>query len=251
MTSLTSITDDEKKRYVIISYMFECAAKLRLSIVTTASAAVIYHKCSCHLEKSEFDQYTLAVTALSLASKYEEEPVKIRDLINVTYRTLHPNRPYLRISNEYHRLRNTLVDCELFLIRILGFHFQFNHPNKYLLHYLDTLSKWMMITPTTPIKNNINLIDIAMSILQDTYYDFTLIKDFSPQHIAITIIYLLIKTYNLEIPGVTNEDEHINWMRVFSSTMTNDILVNVITRINTVYKYVERTLEHSTSTKSH
>jgi len=130
------------------------------------------------------------------------------------FRTLHPDRPHLRISNEYYRLRNTLVDCELFLIRILGFHFQLNHPNKYLLHYLDTLSKWMMITPSTPIKNNINLIDIAMSILQDTYYDSTLIKDFSPQHIAIAIIYLVVKTYDLDIPGITNDDEHINWMKV-------------------------------------
>jgi hypothetical protein len=72
----------------------------------------------------------------------------------------------------------------------------------------------MNITPSTPIKNNINLIDIAMSILQDTYYDYTLIKEFSPQHIAITIIYLLIKTYTLDIPGVTNDDEHIHWMKV-------------------------------------
>ena len=129
-------------------------------------------------------------------------------------RTLHPDRAELRISNEYHRLRNTLVDCELFLIRILGFRFQFNHPNKYLLHYLDTLTKWMTITPSTPIKNNVNLIDIAMSILQDTYYDFTLIQNFTPQHIAIAIIYLVIKTYTLEIPSITNDEEHIQWMKV-------------------------------------
>lgn len=72
----------------------------------------------------------------------------------------------------------------------------------------------------TPIKNNINLIDIAMSILQDTYYDFTLHKDFPPQHIAITIIYLLIKTYTLDIPGITNDDEHINWMKVIKLIFT-------------------------------
>ncbi len=81
------------------------AARLRLSIMTTASAAVIYHKCSSYLEKSDFDQYvsrldswknrvfgffnkTLAATSLSLASKYEEQHVKIRDLINVTYRSV-------------------------------------------------------------------------------------------------------------------------------------------------------------------
>lgn len=130
--------------------------------------------------------------------------------------TLHPQRPQLRISDDYHRLRNTLMDCELFLIRILGFRFQFNHPNKYLLHYLDTLSKWMAITPATPMKNNTNLIDIAMSILQDTYYDYVLIRDFAPQHVAIAIIYLLIKTYALEIPSVTHDDEHITWMKVIS-----------------------------------
>ena len=250
------------------------------------------------------DPQTLAATSLSLASKYEEEHIKVRDLINVTYRyvgsrqhwrsdwwkifiaerepsfhnflslsTLHPQRSQLRISDEYHRLRNTLMDCELFLIRILGFHFQFNHPNKYLLHYLDTLSKWMAITPATPMKNNTNLVDIAMSILQDTYYDYVLIRDFAPQHIAIAIIYLLIKTYALEIPSVTEDDEHITWMKVsfrsksvsrrvdvcfslspsskvFSSSMTNEILVQIINRINTVYKHVERTLDPGTSTAS-
>jgi hypothetical protein len=36
---------------------YSLAAKLRLSIVTTASAAVIYHKCSLYLEKTDFDQY--------------------------------------------------------------------------------------------------------------------------------------------------------------------------------------------------
>lgn len=43
-------------RFAKASFAF-LAAKLRLSIVTTASAAVIYHKCSVYLEKTEFDQY--------------------------------------------------------------------------------------------------------------------------------------------------------------------------------------------------
>lgn len=72
----------------------------------------------------------------------------------------------------------------------------------------------MTITPTTPMKNNVNLIDIAMSILQDTYYDFILIQNFAPQHIALAIIYLLIKTYTLDIPSITNDEEHIHWMKV-------------------------------------
>ncbi len=43
--------------YKNINISFYLAAKLRLSILTTASAAVIYHKCSCYLEKTDFDQY--------------------------------------------------------------------------------------------------------------------------------------------------------------------------------------------------
>lgn len=243
MTSAELVSEKEKHRYGIINYMFECAAKLRLSISTTASAAVIYHRCSCYLEDSQFDQYTLAITSLSLASKYEEEHVKIRDLINVTYRTLHPTRDRLKISEEYHRLRNTLVECELFLIRILGFHFQFNHPNKYLLHYLDTLSHWISQTPQTPTKARENLIDVAMSILQDTYYDYTLIRDFQAQHIAIAIIYLLIRVYSLEIPTIKTDDDHIQWMKIFSSSMTNEILLQIVNRINFIYQHVQQTLE--------
>ena len=131
-----------------------------------------------------------------------------------SFRTLHPDRARLKISDEYHRLRNSLVQCELFCVRILGFHFQFNHPNKYLLHYLDTLSQWMSQTPQTPTKCQHNFIDVALSILQDTYYDYTLIRDYQPQHIAITIIYLLIRTYSLEIPSITNDDDHSQWMKV-------------------------------------
>jgi hypothetical protein len=55
---------------------------------------------------------------------------------------------------------------------------------------------------------------MAMSILQDTYYDYTLIHDYAPQHIAIAIIYLLIKTYALDIPSIIHDDEHMTWMKV-------------------------------------
>lgn len=76
------------------------------------------------------------------------------------------------------------------------------------------MSHWISITPSTPTKTHLNLIDVAMSILQDTYYDYKLIRDFAPQHIAIAIIYLLIRIYALEIPNINNDNEHLHWMKV-------------------------------------
>jgi len=89
-----------------------------------------------------------------------------------------------------------------------------------------------------------------MSILQDTYFDMTLIKNFAPQHIAIAIIYLLIQIYKLEIPEIKNENEHLQWMKIFSSSMTDEILVNILTRINTIYKHIDKTLDQQSSTNT-
>ncbi|CAF0906445.1 unnamed protein product [Didymodactylos carnosus] len=247
--SSSVVSDSEEQRYVIINYIFECAAKLRLSIMTTASAAVIYHKSAAYLENTNFDHH-VTTTSLSLASKYEEEHVKIRDLINVAHRTLHPNDSHLRISDEYHRLRNTLVECELFLIRILGFHCQFSHPHKYLLHYLDTLQNWITKDEWLRVPN---LVDLCLSILQDTYYDYHLCaapseKDIQPQHRALTCIYLILQTYQIDIQGI-DENDHTEWMKVFSSSMTNDILQKIISRINTMYKNVQKSLDIKTDIK--
>ena len=71
-----------------------------------------------------------------LASKIEEQEIRLRDIINVTYRTLHggggggPDLPMLEVDEKYWTLRTSVVQIELLVVRVLSFELDFQHPHK-------------------------------------------------------------------------------------------------------------------------
>jgi len=73
----------------------------------------------------------LGTTCLYLASKVEEFPHKLRDVINVCHRSLHKDA-FLDVGTEYWELRDSLVSCELFMLRVLGFKVATDNPHKVL-----------------------------------------------------------------------------------------------------------------------
>ena len=72
----------------------------------------------------------IAASSIYMAGKIEEKEVKIRDVINVTYRTLHPDKPLLEIGDVYLSLRYSVVQMELLIARVLSFKLEFEHPHK-------------------------------------------------------------------------------------------------------------------------
>lgn len=64
----------------------EAGIKLHLESVTLASACCIYHRFFAECELSNYDPYLIGATAIYLATKVEEQHVKLRDIINVCYR---------------------------------------------------------------------------------------------------------------------------------------------------------------------
>ncbi len=101
----------------------------------------------------------IATTALYLAGKVEEQHLKLRDVINVChrwlstrmeklsfplhsdssskkrlalslFRTLHPKREPLDIGEEYWAMRDSVVQTELLIMRMLQFQVNFSHPHK-------------------------------------------------------------------------------------------------------------------------
>lgn len=69
-------------------------------------------------------------TALYLAGKVEENPCKLRDLINMAYSILNKNKPPIDIADKYWRLRDSIVKCELLFLRLLGFKVAVDNPHK-------------------------------------------------------------------------------------------------------------------------
>ena len=126
-----------------------------MSDISVATASMIFHKIFEHLKATDFDPYVkirrikiiiiiiiqkvlnlfsiqlLLTGSIYLACKVEEEEtIKLRDIINVCYRGLHPDSEPLEISEKYWSLRNSIVQTELFISRVLSFEFEFEHPHK-------------------------------------------------------------------------------------------------------------------------
>lgn len=75
----------------------------------------------------------VAMTSIYMAGKIEEEELKIRNVINVCYRTFYHDRPPLELDDTFWALRQSIIQTELVIVRVLSFHLVFNHPHKVII----------------------------------------------------------------------------------------------------------------------
>ncbi|KAJ7378901.1 Cyclin- protein fam58a [Desmophyllum pertusum] len=111
-------------------FIMEAGHRLKLPPVTCASACVLYHRLYKQYLQYDYDATLVGCAALYLASKTEESPCKLRDVINVSYRMLHKDRAPLEVGSLYWELHDSVVNCELMMLRSLQFHVAFNNPHK-------------------------------------------------------------------------------------------------------------------------
>ncbi len=65
-----------------------------------------------------------------MASKIQDDPVKLRDVINVSYNTLFRESSPLELSERYWAMRDAIVQAELLIIRMIKFQFSIVDPYK-------------------------------------------------------------------------------------------------------------------------
>lgn len=202
---------NEKTRrlhFQMVRFMFEAGAKLRLPSVPMATAVTIYHRFFRDYDITDFDTYMIATTALYLAGKIEEQELRLTDVINVCHRILHPSEPPLDIGATYTSLRESIIQCELFLMRALGFQVCIVHPHKYLVHYLKSLYDWL----DKGTIEKVPIVQTSWAILRDSYHS-DLCLDYSPSLVAVAVIYLTLSCYGVEVPY--NEESEYRWWEAF------------------------------------
>ncbi len=65
-----------------------------------------------------------------LAGKHENQHLKLRDVINVAYTTIHRNELPLDLNDKYWSYRDAIVQSELLIMRALKFQTEFTYPHK-------------------------------------------------------------------------------------------------------------------------
>ncbi|KAH0628790.1 hypothetical protein JD844_010314 [Phrynosoma platyrhinos] len=148
-------------------------------------------------------------------------------LFNVN-RYLHPRSDTLELDTHFWELRDSIVQCELLMLRMLCFRVSFQHPHKYLLHYLLSLKHWMNrhSWDRTPVAV------AAWALLRDSYHG-PLCLQHAPQHIAVTVLYLALQCYGVEVPAEAEAERP--WWQVFSEDLSKSIIDQIVLDLIKIY----------------
>ncbi|XP_075165474.1 cyclin Q [Haematobia irritans] len=217
---------------VVPRFLFECAIKLQIKPLTSSTAAIIYHRFFREMESTDYDEYLIAASSLYLAGKIKDDPVKIRDVINVAHITLNRDSSPLELGDEYWSMRDAIVQAELLIARTLKFDLNIEHPHKFLLYYMKTLQDWL----GTNVWSSMPIAKTAASYLQDFHHS-PRILNYKPTHIAVCCLSLAMQTYGVQVPLTDESDDQSQWYTPFVSDITKEKHWEIIEDIIEVYKH--------------
>lgn len=220
-----------------IDFIRCCGNHLKLSTTPIITACMLYHRVvKKQLESKNrsgmIEKYLLSTTCLYLATKAEEEPKQIRDIINVAYRYLHPDEKPLEIGDVYFKLRDSVTTCELIIVRYLNFQISFDNPLKYTLIFCQSLEDWC---PDRHQWRQSNIPQICWNIINDLCY-LPLAVIYPPEVVAATVLYIALKTTSVEVV----EDKHDKrWFEVLAPGVKERNLQDIACKIFCLYEYQE------------
>ena len=219
--------DDKKLHAKVAKYIFKCSEKLSLKDLTIACACSLYHDFFNKISISLFDPHTVAATSIYLATKVEEQHTRLRDVVNVCYNTLYPDK-VLELNEQYWKLRDSICSFELLLLRMLNFDVAYVHPHKFILHYLLSISK---LFPKQQWES-LRVSDITWALLRDSYVSNVCLKH-PPKLLSIALIHLALQCCEIKVP--LSEDSEEPWWKVIYENCTQDKIDEIQCDIIDVY----------------
>lgn len=200
---------DTKTHFRVCRFIMETGVKLEMCSVPVATACVLYHHFFERVSMCAYEPYLVAMSCVYLAGKVEEQHIRTRDIINVSHRYFNTGSAPLE-CDKFWDLRDSVVQCELLILRQLNFHVSFEHPHKYLLHYLLSVKSLVNrhAWSRTPVA------ETSWALLRDCYHGAMCIRH-TPQHIAIATLYLALNSYGVELPVGEKE-----WWQVLCEDVT-------------------------------
>ncbi|GAB1287581.1 Cyclin-L1 [Apodemus speciosus] len=203
---------------------------LRLPQVAMATGQVLFHRFfySKSFVKHSFE--IVAMACINLASKIEEAPRRIRDVINVfhhlrqlrgksttsyIYQSLGDVEWYIEmklsswqqtpspliLDQNYINTKNQVIKAERRVLKELGFCVHVKHPHKIIVMYLQVLE----------CERNQTLVQTAWNYMNDSLRTNVFVR-FQPETIACACIYLAARALQIPLPA------RPHWFLLFGTT---------------------------------
>ncbi|XP_045155169.1 cyclin-L2-like [Echinops telfairi] len=137
-------TDTETDLRVVGCELIQAAGiLLRLPQVAMATGQVLFQRFFYTKSFVKHSMEHVSMACVHLASKIEEAPRRIRDVINVFHRLRHlreKKKPVpLLLDQDYVNLKNQIIKAERRVLKELGFCVHVKHPHKIIVVYLQVL----------------------------------------------------------------------------------------------------------------
>lgn len=181
----------------------------------------------------------MACTCLLIAGKASENIRHIRDVINVLHAVRYPNAGHLQVihqdqpyaSDEYTEYKQSVINQEQIIMRILAFDLHCELPYVYIVQYCKML--FFDDKDTTCVENvessrMSRLVRESWTVCNDSFR-LTICMHFSATEIAAACIDVAARRINIELPQSSTTDasssstsdgagQHFIWCHVFGVT---------------------------------
>ncbi|XP_022111330.1 cyclin-L1-like [Acanthaster planci] len=167
---------------------------LRLPQVAMATGQVLFQRFYYSKSFVKHNMEIVAMACINLASKIEEAPRRIRDVINVFHhirqkrnnRTIEP----MVLDQKYLNMKNQVIKAERRVLKELGFCVHVKHPHKMIVTYLQVLE----------CERNSQLVQTAWNYMNDSLRTDVFVR-FMPETIACACIFLSARQLNVVLPN--------------------------------------------------
>merc|ERR550539_1845385 len=174
--------------------LIQLAGKLlKLPQVAMATGCVLFQRFfyAKSLVRYPFDH--VAMACIGLASKIEESPRRVRDIINVFHhikqirngRTITP----MVLDVKYIALKDEIIKAERRVLKELGFCVHVKHPHKIIVMYL----KWLELDSFR------ELLQMSWNFMNDSLRTDVFVR-YPPETIAVACIYLSARKLAIPLP---------------------------------------------------
>ncbi|XP_062962050.1 cyclin-L2 isoform X2 [Cynocephalus volans] len=199
-------TDTETDLRVVGCELIQAAGiLLRLPQVAMATGQVLFQRFFYTKSFVKHSMEHVSMACVHLASKIEEAPRRIRDVINVFHRLRHlreKKKPVpLVLDQDYVNLKNQIIKAERRVLKELGFCVHVKHPHKIIVMYLQVLE----------CERNQHLVQTSWNYMNDSLRTDVFVR-FQPESIACACIYLAARTLEIPLPN------RPHWFLLFGAT---------------------------------
>ena len=122
-----------------------------------------------------------AATLLFLACKVEEQPLRLRDIINAVHADSNPGAAPLSLDARYWKQKESLVAREQLMLRHLAFDTHVTHPFAFLLHYVRCLRRSSAAAR------------LAWSLLLDIVLLRGIFREYYPHEVAVIALFVSLR----------------------------------------------------------